>query len=247
MKRVEVVDSHHKVLLAWAEFRKTLSSPPRLITLDHHTDTSPPFRHFIRKIFKEEDVPFDIKSEEFKVAQNQYLKSINFMNKETVIEAVKKLNNDEHIVAAIKTDIISSALVIAHNAANTDLEVYKEHKIICRTVNEVLSEKGKLRPDYDSVLESFLIDRSLSSFDKTLREANEELLLSEEPFILDIDLDYFNTFKSIQPKDSTSFKELVRKAKLVTVATEPEYVEKCAVDSGLDSKYLLDRFINFLK
>lgn len=222
-----VVDSHHKVLLSWAEYRSGLSTAPRLITLDHHTDTSPPFRNFIKK---------NHASSDFSSVQSECLKRIDFMNLKSVSEAIEKLNNDEHIVAAIKTDIISSAFVLAHNAANTNLEVYKEHKIACRTVL-----------DHDTTLESSLLDETFLEFNKILKENSEDSLFTS-PYILDIDLDYFNTFKSIDPDDAKTFKTLIKNAGLITVATEPEYVEGCALDKGLTSDFLLNTLNeNFLK
>jgi len=215
---LEIVDSHHKVLPAWADFRASLSTAPKLITLDHHTDTSAPFRMHLKN---------NHSPDEFKSLQKSYLQDLDYKDKVSVQRALEKLNNDEHIVTAIKTDIISSAFVIAHNAADTDMNVYREHKIACRNLKR-----------HDDALESHKLIESLKSFDKILTEVNEEDLLSA-PYILDIDLDYFNTFKSIAPDDSKVFKNLIENAGLITVATEPEYVEGCALEPGLDSDYLL--------
>ena len=215
---VEAVDSHQYALLAWAKYRQNLNVAPRLITLDHHTDTSSPFRRFIKKNYN---------TKEFLNVQSQLLESIDFMNLNSVAEAIEKLNNDEHIVTAIKTGVISSAFVLAHNAANTDFEIYKEHKIACRTAL-----------DHNLVLESSLLDETVCEFNKILKENSEEALLTE-PYILDIDLDYFNTFKSIDPDDSKTFNNLIRNAGLITIATEPIYVKSCALDEGLTSDFLL--------
>ncbi len=234
--KLHVVDGHHKVLKSWAEYRKTLTKPPRLITFDHHTDTSKPFRRLIRSLHKDENLTETL----FNQIQERHLGLIDSLNQKTILEAIKKLNNDEHVVTAIKTDIISSALVLAHNAANTDLETYLEHKIICRTVNEILDNNGKIKPDCDSVLESSLLDLTILEFDKILN-SNKEPLLFDQPFILDIDLDYFNTFKSIEPRDSKTFKLLAEKAGLITIATEPEYVKACSLDVGLTSDLVLER------
>ncbi len=146
--------------------------------------------------------------------------------------------NDEHIVAAIKSNIISSALVIAHNATDTDLATYNEHKIICRSVDRKPNSKQLEKSDYDGVLESAFLHEMVDSFNKLLIEAKESVL-DKKSYILDIDLDYFNTFNSIAPKDSRYFKMLVQNAGLLTVATEPEYVRSCARDVGLNSEGLL--------
>lgn len=215
---LSIVDSHHKVLPSWAKYRKTLKKAPRLITLDHHTDTSPPFRRFINKHHKNED---------FLKVQSQYLNSIDFRNSDSIKNALEKLNNDEHIVAAIKTGIISSAFVIAHSAADTNLETYKEHKIACRNIL-----------DHNTVLESSVLNKALCEFDNLLEQALETQVF-KTPYILDIDLDYFNTFKSVDPEDAHVFKKLIKNAGLITIATEPEYVKHCSLDKGLTSDFLL--------
>jgi hypothetical protein len=259
---VKVVDSHHKVLVHWAEYRRSLGTSPRLVTLDHHTDTSKPFRRYIQQndlVAKSlrsnhlgSDFSFTAKDQElcFNQIQNDLLTIMDFNNPRSIDMAIEKLNNDEHIIAAIKSDIISSALVIAHNASNTDLSTYLEHKIICRSVNEIPDGLGnlaigKLKLDSDSVLESEFLDNSIAEFNKILESNNEENFL-QTPYILDIDLDYFNTFKSIEPSNSQCFESLVQGAGLVTIATEPEYVKSCALESGLTSAYLLDKLINMI-
>jgi hypothetical protein len=48
--------------------------------------------------------------------------------------------------------------------------------------------------------------------------------ITNQPFILDVDLDYFHTEKSIEPNDPTVFYELIKKAYVITVATEPKFI-----------------------
>ncbi|MCM1430722.1 MAG: hypothetical protein NC124_19915 [Clostridium sp.] len=44
-------------------------------------------------------------------------------------------------------------------------------------------------------------------------------------YILDIDLDYFHTMKSIDPSTKKIFSQLVKSAKAITIAKEPVCVE----------------------
>jgi hypothetical protein len=229
---IVVVDSHHKAIAAWANCRASKNVAPRLITLDHHTDTSKPFRNYLNTHY----------GRDYEFAENlraNWLQDLDFRNSQTVDLAISKLSNDEHIITAIKTDIISSAFVVAHNAINTDFSVYKEHKVVCRGVDKGLKDNNT-RASYDEVLESPFLDWALSSFNEILIQARE-LQLHQSPYILDIDLDYLNTFKSVQPKDSNTLRQLAAGADLITLATEPEYVKSCAIDQGLNSEYLLDQ------
>jgi len=219
-----IVDAHHKVMRAWAQHRSNSDSAPRLITLDHHTDTSPPFRKFIKQ---------NHSSSDFDQIRSELLIAVDYRSEQTITEAVSRLNNDEHIVTALKTGIISSAFVIAHNAANTDVQVFKEHKIACKTAET-----------HDDVLESDFLDQKIRGFNLLLDKMNEPSLLSL-PYILDLDLDYLNTFKSVTPKNSTTFKKLIEGAELITIATEPDYVKRCALDEGLTSEFLLSGIEEF--
>lgn len=231
LNNIYVVESHHQVLPAWASYRCQLSQSPRLITLDHHTDTSRPFRNYLKRLYGSD-------SENTELLRKEWLNKIKFLDADSVMEAMQKISNDEHVVTAIQTDIISSALVVAHNARDTDLETYREHKIICRAVDRRSSVGKMAREDYDQVLETKFLEEVLSSFDQLLKMAGE-LSLESAPYILDIDLDYFNTFNSVNPKDAGAFQKLIAGAGLVTIATEPEYVKSCALDLNLSSEGLL--------
>lgn len=226
-----IVDRHHKVLRAWANYRRTLSAPPRLLTLDHHTDTSEPFRNRIDQILEKNDPAREH-------LKSQWIAAIDYNYEASVDEAIEKLNNDEHILTALRAGIISSALVIAHNAMDTDMSIYQKHKIICRSVSRDPKSKKVSRAESDQVLESSFLTPLLESFDELLLEAGEEPLESK-PFILDIDLDYLNTFASVCPKDPSTMKRLAQRAGLITIATEPDYVKHCALDSDLTSHELL--------
>lgn len=227
-----IVDRHHLVLPAWAELRRSTAEAPRLISLDHHTDTSPSFRRHLNSLPP-------ISQFERDNLHSQLVSSLDFQDPSRLKEALLKLNNDEHVVAAIQSGIISSAFVIAHKATNTDLQTYKTHRIACRSVDSTATSNIVSRTDCDRALESIFLRASVEGFDLLLKEAGEDPLLSK-PYILDIDLDYFNTKQSIQPKDSSFFRTLWKNATLVTIATEPDYVTHCAQDPELDSTWLLE-------
>jgi hypothetical protein len=76
------------------------------------------------------------------------------------------------------------------------------------------------------VLESVYLNHELGELNATA--AKDGVPAAEaEPYVLDIDLDYFHSEKAIEPDDPATFYRLVRNAVAVTIATEPDYVEDC--------------------
>lgn len=233
-----VVDTHQKALKYWAEYRQSLEIPPRLLTLDHHTDTSAPFRKYLKNIL-------GVNHSDTETQRQTLLSKISYRDLDSVVSATRILNNDEHIITAIKTNIISSAIVIAHNARDTDLDVYKEHHIICRSVDHKQSYSKIERLIYDQVIESIFLNKILISANSLLTD-NKETHLELSPFILDIDLDYFNTVNSIKPSDISTLKRLVNLAGIITIATEDEYVKNLAQDPELNSEMILKNLTKLL-
>ena len=238
-----IVEHHHEVLPHWAAFRRTQPYAPRLLTLDHHTDTSRPFRRHLRRQARAQRQPLSDAME--RQLSQQLVAQIDHSDARTIEAAMETLNNDEHVVAAIGADIIRSAFVIAHSAADTDQEIYLEHKIICRGVDEYPSE-GRMRPQPDNVLEADFLARRLQDFDDIVK-ALDEPLLRDAPFILDIDLDYFNTLRAVRPEMPELIQTLAQEAALLTVATEPGFVTHCAVEPGVTWTRLLSDLKTLLR
>jgi hypothetical protein len=66
------------------------------------------------------------------------------------------------------------------------------------------------------------------------------------PYILDIDLDYFGTIKSLTPDDPSAFHDLIRRAVAITIATEPNYVHDLSLNHELTSEYALQQIIGHI-
>lgn len=230
-----VVEHHHEVLPHWAACRRNQPAAPRLLTLDHHTDTSRPFRRHLRRQARAQGRRHDDAVE--RELSRALVARLDHADPRTIEAAMATLGNDEHVVAAIGAGIIRSAFVIAHNAANTAEDTYLAHKIICRGVDEY-PRGGRMWPRPDNVLEAGFLAARLQDFDDIL-QALDEPLLRDAPFILDIDLDYFNTLRAVRPDAPEVIQALAREAVLVTVATEPEYVAHCAVEPGVTWPRLL--------
>jgi hypothetical protein len=69
-----------------------------------------------------------------------------------------------------------------------------------------------------------------------------------ENFILDIDLDYFNTRQSINPNQDEIFYSLIRRSAGITIAREGWFVEDCKLENEkLDVTYLENMLIQHIK
>lgn len=230
-----VVEHHHEVLPHWAACRRDQPTAPRLLTLDHHTDTSRPFRRHLRRQARARGQRLTDAME--RQLSDALVAQLDPMEPRSIEAAMETLGNDEHVVAAIGAGVIRSAFVIAHNAANTAQDTYLEHKIICRGVDE-RRRGGRAWPMPDNVLETAFLAERLQDFDDIV-QAFDEPLLRDAPFILDIDLDYFNTLRAVRPEAAELIRALAREAVMVTVATEPEFVAHCAVEPGVTWTRLL--------
>ena len=72
--------------------------------------------------------------------------------------------------------------------------------------------------------------------------------LFERPFILDIDLDTFNTQRAVAPDDATVFHDVVRRAVGVTIAREPSCVVKCEIEGeNFSADWLQARVLEHIK
>jgi hypothetical protein len=79
------------------------------------------------------------------------------------------------------------------------------------------------------ILEPSYLKRQLDWAQKMASSVGIPDLLGE-PYILDIDLDFFHTRKALNPEDPSAFHHLIRNALGVTIATETECTEACWLD-----------------
>jgi len=116
-KELYIFKSHHYALLPWAIIRSELNVAPTLLSFDYHTDTHTPFLDYTsRKIFGE----YCNNTSEEKVIERDNLvevliKNIDYQNQDTIIEAIKYLKHDEHILTAIESGILSIAFIVSYN------------------------------------------------------------------------------------------------------------------------------------
>lgn len=231
-KEVFICENHNEVLKFWSEFKEL---KPYLVSFDHHTDLHQAFQDKINEIgsnYKPES------QKEFLEIQRKLLSEL----KENNFRNISELKNDEHIDAAIKLEYFEKALIYSFDSyfhrkdrvwtINFD-DKYENQKIIvnslCIKENNNLIESKTLEPCF-----GFFDDY----IDKDLWKGN---------YILDIDLDFFKTEKSILPEDGSFFKSLIDNAIAISIAKESRFVNYVKEDDSLTADYLLEKLLHMIQ
>lgn len=209
-KNIYLTDNHHEVLLPWAMERERHGKALFILTLDHHTDTLPAFTHASE------------------IAGHPVCQKADFRDHEAIVQALKILRHDEHFDYALQNHIIAGAWLFTHE--NFSLE----HDARLHIIHEPPASKdlSALQYYYSRALESEFLTRQLQ-----LAALTPDQL--PEPFVLDIDLDYFKGRNSIQPEDSRIFSHIVRQATAITISRETDWVRLLNMDfdRSLNSDY----------
>lgn len=240
-KDVYIVESHHHVLQSWAVIRRLLTEAPALLTLDHHTDTYEPFYRHLYDAMR--GTTGDAKVVGMEALLGGMVNDLRYDDEVSVMDAIGKLHNDEHIRTAIAARIVSRAFVV-----NLSNETYSEPNMLYEAGS--MCAIGCMKTSHDDactsvhsaqVLESVYLDRELNALNAMAAQDGVPAV-EAEPYVLDIDLDYFHSERAIEPGDPGTFYRLVRNAVAVTIATEPEYVEECRnKGSNVTGESLLER------
>ena len=198
-----------------------------LVTLDHHTDTNPAYlRSLFRQVGRNLPLMEDMRQER--------IRSIYISSQNSILEALDGLYHDEHIDVAIRTGIFERAFVIQHSHFELLPEWEEQSMIVFPTELDCahLSDFGRAEY-YDLSLEDEFLTRQLDQIPL-------EFSLDQHPYVLDIDLDYFKTRKSMMPAKSHIIKKLIDGAVGVTIAKESEWVQRLFIGDMMNSGQMLD-------
>jgi hypothetical protein len=283
-KRIFVFENHNEALIPWAEIRRELPEPPRLFTLDHHTDVHYAFRQFVCKGARPGDTPESLCSKASELARE-----VRFDDPSSVSQAAIRLAHDEQIDAAITAGILDIAFVAAYSDGG-HIESNEQHALNERVAAErvvtqadgtkvslpfwkeyadppfsyslpnnriVILPKADLGNELegdeadvafrDAAIEDLLLGPQLLLIDQICKSTSVKLL-AEAPYLLDIDLDYFNTRKAVSPSSSAIFSSLVRGAAAITIARESSCVKSCQIDGeNLTSEFLEESLLRLIR
>lgn len=217
-KNVYIVEEHHHVLLPWSLERLKLKTAPAVLTLDHHTDVLPAFGA---------RVPAGRQS--------------FGCDPETVRRAIADLRHDEHLDFAIRSGLISSATLFSHvnyaENVNPGIEIINFQNLPEYPSTPEL--RVQLQEYYGHMLEHDYLQKCLGAAEFTPVDGE---------FILDLDLDYFISNRSVHPENGTLFKSLFEKCHCVTISMERDWVRLLNQDwEKSDAAYFLSELKKILR
>jgi hypothetical protein len=196
---IQIVDDHHYALLIWSQYALKKEKSFILVSIDYHPDTNPSFWLYAYQ----KAIAIDPMREDELVNkyQNKIIKTIDPNKPETLNVVMSNMRNDEQI---------NTAMILGY------LKDY--HMINCMEKHAYEFGHHYLVPkDYFGSLQDDMFLKSQFRIEE----------IDDEEIILDIDLDYFlkrDNFNIDLEKDKI-FAELVKKAKIITIARSKTYFD----------------------
>ena len=212
-----IFSSHNMALPVWGDYASKINSSLGLISFDHHADTHDPFAAKI-----------GIHDFEYRNFEKNIFKKMNYQIDNYCFEDVLKLSceyvaNDEHILTAYKFNYINGYHIFCE-LPNDEIESYQwwDRR---RNINASYYAKNSIKDLTYEILEE----------------------ISEPPFILDFDLDYFNTPKIFDELFIDKISFLIKKATVITIAREPKYFELEKTDAYFENNRALELLLNVIQ
>ena len=257
-KQIFVFKEHNLAPQAWRQCRPLHGAPPALLTFDHHTDTHLAFlRHMHQQRGGMTPIPWEecvglanALTSGFRDAENleqavQLLRNdehIDFAIRAGILSHAYVISHDtnpQFEIRSVEYQRWFEEKIRPENLMRGVVPPRPEDRTYHMPSNNILS----LGNDHFSKMGIYteedrqalaLDDRNLAirmaeigRIDRALFPAGYDF---RNNFILDIDLDYFNTQQSIQPRSPAIFFDIIRRSRIITIATEDDFVLDCRLD-----------------
>jgi len=250
---VYIVDKHHQVLEAWELFAGT-----NIFSLDYHNDSK---LAFLQKSF------YTLRSEQ-PANGRPSLEDLNRWadgaisqykrGEKPISECIADLKYDEHPDFAVRSGIVRRFFVLAMDDGNVGemnkrvfddkfQTEFSDHQIVIYAPTCV---PGCTSSPHDepcrykranSVLESAFLDQATNYI------AGLDPVFFNR-YLLDIDLDYFNTAHGLKPNDISTFHSLIQGAEAVTIAMEHSCVISFRLPGEtIEAEGVLDRLMSVIE
>lgn len=258
---------HAVALKPWIQIRESLAQPPILFTLDHHTDTHEAFishacksagsftnpsswETVAEKCLAEIDLTNEasVESALQKLRNDEQIRTAIRLG---VLDAALVLSYDERFgTSSREWNAIYRKPLATFFAKPSDVaprphtydvprdRVFYLPNFCYVGCTAAPHDDECTRPHYDQAIESVFLSDRLGYADEMIQGLGQSSLLGSS-YILDIDLDYFHTRASLQPKDTRVFDDLARQAVAITIALEPKFVDYVKLDAELTADDIL--------
>lgn len=274
-KWVFIFEDHNLAPVAWYQSPRYAPDAPALITLDRHTDTHLAFlchMHRGKDLFA--NIPYaDLVAEANRLCSSVNNKSdvencvgrlrndeqIDFAIRSRIISHAYVISHNTNPQFEMRSREFEEWCSEKRSFENRirgiipprkpDLNYQMpENKIISLSNYHfdelgIYSEKERIDLSLEDVNLSARM-AELSGINRSLFSPSYDMLSN---FILDIDLDYFNTVASVNPRNMSVFYQLIRQSQIITIATEDGFVQECCLEGeALNVPYLLDRLLQHI-
>lgn len=205
-KSIAVMDEHQYAILFWGTAALDLGKPLTLISIDYHPDTNPPFW----MMAYQKAVAIDPERADALVSPmgEAMLARIQREDLESLEAVMSRMNNDEQI---------NTAMALGYLSDYHMLNAMEKH--VYPTGHHYLIPPGKVGDLSDGMFKS----------------AGFETAVLGQPYILDIDLDYFMEADNLKlGRDHQCFKALVQEAHSITIARSKKYFDYLRRDKTYD-------------
>lgn len=250
-KPVAVFEAHHYALVPWQEWSAQYAGPVRLLSFDYHTDKHRAFLRHAFRVAGEDLGNLEVEAEKIRLARLGSLSGcdpasiaaavVDLKHDEHIDAALKcGILDLAFVVSRDDQGHIESNEQIAFDqeweakdglpwwmlniprpphSKNSTYRIPEDRLIILPKETHCQTEADERRWR-DGVLESVFLRDRLDRISRICATGGVPDLF-DLPFILDIDLDAFNTRRAVSPIDAEVFYELIRRAIGVTIAREP--------------------------
>lgn len=248
-KTIYIVQSHNEVLEAWEQHPGC-----NVFSLDYHTDTREAFHNYSYWRTDSEIKAGRCRDPEKRILELKEEKLSAYLDRKTNIGQINEnLKHDEHLDFAVAADLVNLVFVLStsrnENSSNGNVYLchkgsYEGQRIMEYSPLCISSCSKKIHDDSCAVLRA---DHVLESpfLGEAIRRAESLSRTFFDDFILDIDCDYFNTERSLFPDNTERILMLMERARIITIALEPECVAICRCEnSQLTSEVILRRLLS---
>lgn len=266
-KEVFIFEDHHQALLPWAHFKHKIGAAPVLLSFDYHTDTHMAFTRYAYNInsnFQEMQKisrdrcslisSFNFESIEGAIKDLNHDEHIDAGIRSGIIDCAYIIQNQNSATNSLEETHYFESLSrpefflskpprpsqpMTYNIPGNRMFIASDGYTFDQ--DECANGDAALVRHRDRAIEDAHVSIRLGDL-RQMSLTSGLPWVESNPYVLDIDLDYFNTWKSINPDCCSIFYDLIRKSSGITIAKESDCVDMLKRDGEIiTSNMLLDR------